>query len=246
MEDVFRFRFNVYCIEKNYLEADDYPLCMEADEFDVGSTHFVVYGNRPEPVGYMRSVPADTTAGFPVFQHGLSVDHPDRLPPAAEAVECSRLMVRRDFRSRDFEDTFPHYEALPNPPAAIGSTLIQMKLVRLAYREALENGVRWFYAALEPPLSRLLNKIGFPLREIGPEGDYFGSVRPYIMDLREMERGLRLRAPQVWNFFNNRSPDHDAVIVREGEWCMPFGLQINHMEGKSYDPVQLQSVRYPQ
>ena len=227
MEDVLRFRYEVYCEERGYLPPSDYPLGMELDEYDFTSAHFTVYGTEDKPVGYMRTVPAVENDEFPVFAHGLTAWDRHNLPPSEEAVECSRLMVRPDFRSRPVDGTFPTDPMLPGPVALNASALIQMKLVRLAYRHALENDVRWFYASVEPPLARRLNRLGFPLRQIGPPGEYFGTVTPYLMDLREMESTMKYGLPINWAFFDNPSDDADCTAVLPGEWHAPQGIDIN-------------------
>ena len=65
--------------------------------------------------------------------------------------------------------------------------------------------------------------MGFPIRPIGPVGDYFGNVRPHAVDLREMERKLRDHCPEVWAFFQDRSEDIHTMIIRAGEWKTPTG-----------------------
>lgn len=244
MENVFRLRYDVYCEERNYLPSADYPLGMEADEYDRDATHFIVYGTDPRPMGYMRTVPADDSGSFPVFNHGLLPFRDLRLPHPDIAVECSRLMVRPDVRMQEVGVSFPQHLILPHPPAQNASALIQMKLVRMAYRNALETNVRCFHAALEPPLARRLNRLGFPLKPIGPPGEYFGAVTPYLMDLREMEHGMRSQAPLTWAFFNNPSDDPHSITYRPGEWSMPRGLEIN--EGLHDDQVRLRDTRDPQ
>jgi N-acyl amino acid synthase of PEP-CTERM/exosortase system len=217
---------------------------MESDEYDAGSNHFVVYGTNIHPVGYMRTVPADSNGQFPVFSHGLRAHEGTILPDPDTAVECSRLMVRPDIRFQPVHVSFPQDPILPNPPAANASVLIQTKLVRMAYRDALERGVRYFHAALEPPLARRLNTLGFPLRAIGPPGEYFGAVTPYLMDLREMERNMRAAAPLTWAFFDNPADDPHSSTHLPGEWPMPPGSDI--IGGYGDDDIRLPDSRNTQ
>lgn len=226
MEDVFRLRFNVYCEEKGFLLRHDYPGGLEFDEYDAGAAHFVVYGEDRRPVGYMRSI--DEGEGFPFLSHGLTLD-PEYSPPArGTAVEISRMMVRTDFRHaiRDVGDGFSSRDHLLNPPARNASDLIQLKLVRLAYRHSVERGVRWWFAAIEPTLRRKLRMMGFPFHPVGPIGDYFGEVRAYVMDLRELESRLQADFPNVWSFFDNPEEDPQSEVFEPGGWSMPHTMKI--------------------
>ncbi len=228
MEDIYRFRYKIYCEEKKFLPVEDYPSGLEIDEYDEASTHFVVYGQDMLPAGYMRSVDGDLI-GFPLFDHGLTTYTDIPYPLTGGAVETSRMMVRDDYRRRagSPDDSFPAHPSLPNPPCRNASTLIQLKLLRLAYRHALENDTRWFYAAMESPLSRLLGKVGFPFRQIGPRGEYFGEVIPYAMDLREMEFVMRTGFPGTWTFFDNPADDLHCATIRGDEWSIPTRNNAN-------------------
>jgi N-acyl amino acid synthase of PEP-CTERM/exosortase system len=226
MEDVFRLRFQVYCEEKKFLPRAAYPNGLEIDEFDDGATHIAVYGDEASPKGYLRVVAARDQCELPLFAHGMMVGEEFPMPAPGGAVEISRMMVRSDYRKRlrDPEDGFPPSGSLSDPPARNASDLIQLKLIRLAYRHALEADVRWFLSAIEPAQGRKLSMMGFPIRPIGPVADYFGNVRPHAVDLREMERKLRENCPEVWAFFDDAAEDIHTKVIRPGEWKTPSEL----------------------
>ncbi|MDW9478860.1 PEP-CTERM/exosortase system-associated acyltransferase [Sinorhizobium meliloti] len=225
MEDVFRLRFQVYCEEKKFLPRAAYPNNLEIDEFDDQSIHVAIYGDDPFPKGYLRVVEARDQTELPLFAHGLAVGPEFPFPAPGGAVEISRMMVRSDYRHklRSVEDGFPPSE-LAAPPAKNASDLIQLKLIRLAYRHAIETDIRWFLAAIEPAQGRKLNMMGFPIKPIGPMADYFGDVSPHALDLREMELSLREKSPAVWAFFANPAEDIHAKVIRPGEWELPSVL----------------------
>ncbi|MCZ7861763.1 PEP-CTERM/exosortase system-associated acyltransferase [Agrobacterium salinitolerans] len=226
MEDVFRLRFQVYCEEKMFLPREAYPHGLEIDEFDDQATHIAVYGDDHLPKGYLRVVVARDHSELPLFAHGMTVGAEFPLPAPGGAVEISRMMVRSDYRKRlrAPDDGFPQMGLLADPPARSASDLIQLKLIRLAYRHALASDVRWFLSAIEPAQGRKLSMMGFPIRPIGPVGDYFGNVRPHAVDLREMETKLRENCPEVWAFFCDPAEDVHTRVIRPGEWKMPASL----------------------
>lgn len=55
------------------------------------------------------------------------------------------------------------------------------------YQHSVRAGIRYWYAAMERPLARVLERMGFPFEQVGPETDYFGPVTPYMADLRRLE-----------------------------------------------------------
>jgi N-acyl amino acid synthase of PEP-CTERM/exosortase system len=223
MEDAFRLRYKVYCEEKHFLPADDYPQQLEFDEFDDEAVHLLVYGGDSVPVGYMRVVDGRGTDRFPMFSHGLTLNSDFERPPVAAAMELSRMIVRSDYRHeyRTPSDAFSTDENLPTPSARNASDFVQLKLLRLAYRHALRQDAKWFYAAMEPRLQRKMRIIGMPFEEIGPPGDYFGEVRPYAMNLRTMEATLEQRFPRTLAFFDSAAEDIDSKVFHPHEWSLP-------------------------
>lgn len=234
MNDVFRLRYRVYCEEKNFLPADDYPCAMEMDEYDDDAIHLVVRGGHPSPVGYMRILESSTTEGFPLIAHGLTTYSDFPIPPEDCAVEISRLIVTSELRhhSVDPDDGFKKAGALPAPPARNAADLVTYKLMRMAYRYAADHDVRWILAAMEPSLHRKFRMMGLPFRQVGPTGSYFGRVAPYAMDIREMERDMRSRFQGTWRFFESGAEDVDSTTIYPGQWSRPiYPAAVRHLEG---------------
>lgn len=64
---------------------------------------------------------------------------------------------------------------------------ILLSLYRQMYAFSLNNGIRYWYAAMERSLARVLTRMNFGFRQVGPPTDYYGPVAPYLADLRELE-----------------------------------------------------------
>lgn len=224
MEDIFKLRFQVYCEEKGFLPSSAYPDGLEIDEFDADALHVAVYGDEDRPKGYLRVVRDDNPLGLPLFAHGMTVDERFQLPAQGGAVEISRMMVRSDYRTktRGNDDGFPTSPILADPPARNASDLIQLKLIRIAYRFCLENDIRWFLSAVEPSQGRKLRMMGFPIKPIGPAADYYGNVQPHAIDLREMEERFRSHCPKVMEFFASPADDVHTSVFKPGEWHLPL------------------------
>ncbi|MBL8352935.1 MAG: PEP-CTERM/exosortase system-associated acyltransferase [Burkholderiaceae bacterium] len=201
LRTALRLRYQVYCIECNFLSPEDYPDGVETDEHDDSAAHFYAFDAREELVGYVRLVRPDAERLFPLHRScELSVDPAD-LPPPEGCAEISRLMVRNDYRRRR-GDRLSGVTAEQNNAAFSGerrheAPQILLSLYRQMYAYSLENGIRHWFAAMERPLARSLQRMNFAFRAIGPETDYYGPVAPYLADLRELERQVGARRPDL-------------------------------------------------
>jgi len=181
MRKVQELRFQVYCLEQGFLDAVDYPDGLESDEHDHQSYHFASWDTEGEAAGYVRLVRPDPIGIFPFQSHCHMVNAGVSFPPAGQAAEISRLMVSA------------HYRRQPDR-----SPGILCKLFMQMYACSVRNGVRYWYAAMERSLVRVLQRmLGIDFQQIGPVTDYYGPVAPYLVDLREVEVRIRQRRPEL-------------------------------------------------
>jgi N-acyl amino acid synthase of PEP-CTERM/exosortase system len=150
-------RFQVYCIECNFLSPEDYPDGMESDEHDDDATHFYAFDEDDDLVGYVRLVKADARGRFPLHDH-CDLFSDASLPAPGTAVEISRLMVRSDFRRRKV-DRLSGVTAQQNTAALAGerrheSPQVLLALYRQMYAYSRDKGILQWYAAMERPLAR--------------------------------------------------------------------------------------------
>ncbi len=195
-ERALEMRFEVYCLECNFLLPEDYPDGLETDEHDESAAHFYAFDHEEQLVGYVRLVRPGPEARFP-FQRHCDLSAGIELPSPNEAAEISRLMVRKDYRRRQ-GDGLAGVTAQQNSAAFTGDRRHQapgvlLNLYRQMYQYCLEHGLRFWYAAMEKPLARSLAQIGFGFVPIGPATDYYGPVAPYLADLRTLEQQVRQR-----------------------------------------------------
>lgn len=179
MRKVHELRFQVYCLEQGFLDAVDYPQGCESDEHDSQSFHFASW-DAGEAAGYVRLVRPDPIGTFPFQNHCLTLES-GISPPAHLCAEISRLMVASPYRRQP-----------DRSPTILCSLFMQM------YACSVRHGVRYWYAAMERSLVRVLQRmLGIEFRQIGPVTDYYGPVAPYLIDLREVEVRIRQRRPEL-------------------------------------------------
>src|SRR5271157_3378828 len=93
LNHVFKLRYRVYCLERGYENANDYPEGTEKDEYDPYSVHFIAYV-KSSPVGTIRLI-LDNPLGFPVGRY-CNADLKAMSPDTGSIAEISRLAVRHD------------------------------------------------------------------------------------------------------------------------------------------------------
>lgn len=199
-------RYQVYCEECDFLPAKDYPNRRETDEHDANSAHFAALNQMEQLVGYVRLVFPDALQVFPFQTHCVSILDNVILPPPAQSAEISRLMVHKNYRRRLGERPpagMVSGEAEPAQTQAQAhekrnpSPLILLSLYREMYHYSVKNNIRYWYAAMERSLARILTRMNFGFQQIGPFTDYYGPVAPYVADLRVLEYQLSQRDPKL-------------------------------------------------
>ena len=171
LDACYRLRYRVYCHEKQFLRPEDYPDGREIDEFDALSVHVGAIDADGELGGTARVV-LPNPLGFPVQKHcAFSPDVPLDAPGML-TVECSRIMISRDYARRGRTEPF-------------------LTIVKGVMQQAKLAGATHLVGATEPGFFRLIVLHGMPWRVAGPAVDYFGApVLPCIMSLTELDEAI--------------------------------------------------------
>jgi N-acyl amino acid synthase of PEP-CTERM/exosortase system len=217
-QDILKLRYEVYCKECHFLDADDYPDGLESDVHDATAYHVAARNEAGQVVGTVRLVFADAAGRFPFEEHCATFAE-FTFPSRAECAEVSRLVVSKGYRrrpgdtmqgvSRDFvEKGRPDAIPIdPNDPEGKHrrriSPQILMGMFRQIYLHSRDNGIHYWFAAMEKSLARSLDRMGFHYTQVGPEMDYYGPVAVYFADLRVLSRELRKSSEFLSRWFEN-------------------------------------------
>lgn len=210
---VYGIRYQVYCRERGLLCADSYPDGLESDPFDLHSVHLLATHRCGQPAGVARLV-LPSGLGFPLMQHCLFAGRYQVLndpyhPALVGFAEISRVAISKVFRRRASDGLFggpPRYEAAGCPMPAhpqwrpANNPEILMTLSRSLYQESKRRGVTNWMMAMDRALEVMLRRLGFRFDPAGPEGDYFGPVRPYVTSIKQFERRLHASSPQTLTY----------------------------------------------
>jgi N-acyl amino acid synthase of PEP-CTERM/exosortase system len=227
--EIAKLRYEVYCAECKYLEETQYESGLETDDFDARSIHVAAQNRDGLVVGTVRLVMASSVDAFPFEEH--CAVYPDfNFPPKELCAEVSRLIVKKEFRRRpgdtlqgvtkEFQEKGSAVDISPQTQAvAIShkerrnrSPEIMLGMYREMYRYSLQNGIRYWYAAMEKGLARLLDRMGFHFVPVGPETDYYGPVTTYMADLRQVEDALKNANKFLLAWFQDK-PISDWLLI---------------------------------
>ena len=213
--DVFALRFNVYCLECEFLDAKAYTDELETDEFDRRSVHFTAHNLNNELVGSVRLVLPGIDERFPFEDHCVELFADGFRPPREQSGEVSRLVVKQSYRrrvgdtpagvSKEFliGNNFRIDEERPTGERRSKSPQILLGLYRGMYQYSVNAGIRYWYAAMERSLARALSRLHFNFKPIGRETNYYGPVTPFLADLRDIERNLAAGNPELLEWFRS-------------------------------------------
>lgn len=202
VEQSYRLRYQVYCVERGFLDPANYPDGREVDEFDAHSVHLGVFDADDHMIGTARLIKPNPH-GFPMLRRCAffpEVMRPDA--PHVAPVEVSRLAINRQYM---------RHRRLTEPLC---------DLVKAMVVGARQVGANHLIAASEASLARRLVHFGFPYRIGGPTADYYGPVAAYLMNLDELDQivaGGRYPSLQglenVWTPALSQSHDETGLVV---------------------------------
>jgi N-acyl amino acid synthase of PEP-CTERM/exosortase system len=204
--DIFKLRYEVYCLECAFLDPAHFHAGMEFDEFDACSHHFAAYSLDQTLVGTVRLV-QPPTGSWPLLRH-CTLFPGSTLPPAGASAEISRLAVRKSHRRRRSDSLWGIPGLDPeHPPAAHArrsgaSPMLLLGLYREMYRYSCAHGIGYWLAAMERALAHSLQRMGFCFQALGPQCDYYGAVTPYMQDLHTLRATLQASNPALAAWFH--------------------------------------------
>jgi N-acyl-L-homoserine lactone synthetase len=168
---VRRLRYEVYCLERQFVDAALFKEGQESDEYDPHAVHFAATTPSGGVVATLRLV-LDSPRGFPLEGHADGLLDQRAEVERARTGEISRLIVAADYRS-----------------GTIRQPLLLFGLFRHLYDECVRLGLGYLVAAMEGGLARLLRRLGFSFQPLGAPINYFGEVVPYGATLASMQAG---------------------------------------------------------
>ncbi len=211
--EVYRLRYQVYCIDNKYLNFEDYPDDLEFDDYDQHSVHFLI--RRRSQGTFMATTrlilpdPRILEKPFPVEAYSR-IDNVDLVKtiPKHNLAELSRFCVSKEFRRRkneqhllttndaDSESSFTFEEKRC-------SSHLTLALLACAIKMSYENNIQYWYAIMESSLERVFSRLGIHFVGIGPLVDYHGIRRPSVIKVDDLLDSVAKKDLNYWNMLTN-------------------------------------------
>lgn len=224
-----RLRYQVFCTEHSIFSGDHYAGELEQDEFDHHSVHSLLFhratGTTVATVRLVLANPCRPEARFPLETHLGRYIYADpasfHRAPRASVAEISRLAVSKQYRHRvgERQQTYNVVEEPSAPDSRRGNRHhphITLGLFKAIVQMSVANDVRFWCAAMEPTLMRLLSRFGIRFSPIGPLTEYYGLRQPCSASVHDILSGIHARRPDVWRFITDDGQLHPElkVVVR--------------------------------
>ncbi len=208
-EEYCALRHEVFCAELGRVPSCSEQLgkrSLETDEYDDHSVHVLCRSvETGEAVGCARLI-LPSPRGLNVFARYQL--HTPLILDDNVVGEIGRLAIssklrryRRDTQlvgpalASDASDAISREIKRDGPTVALG-------LYREIFRLAGKHGISHCYAAMEPSLSRMLNRLGFPFSEAGPINPSVQPARqPFIIGASALRADLASRNSCLYGLF---------------------------------------------
>lgn len=209
-KEVYKLRYQVYCVENGFLDSAHYQDAMESDEFDKHSCHYLIY-HRKRGV-YMATtrliLPDKNNLDklFPIEIHS-QIDNVDALTNISRhsLAEASRFCISKEFRRR--KDEFPMTSSEENVFTIDERRIfphITLALFACLIKISHDYGIKDWYAVMESPLIRFFTMLGINFIEIGPLTDYHGKRKPCTIKVENLLEGVAKKDIRKWNMLTNK------------------------------------------
>lgn len=186
LDEVFRLRYQVYCLENDGFEnPDEHQDGRERDRDDQRSVHALLMHRRTGIyAGTVRVIlPSNDIQSSPLPAHRLvaaqNKDLLSLLPAVHDLVEISRFAVSKEFRRRRGEERYADANWPDKMPSASEERralpYITFGLIRAVLEICLEHQVPWIAAVMEPSLIRIFQRFGVHFERIGEPVEHHGT-----------------------------------------------------------------------
>jgi N-acyl amino acid synthase of PEP-CTERM/exosortase system len=190
--DSFRLRFEIFCREKGFLSAEDYPKSHEYDCFDHLSHHIVVRDpESAELLGTVRLVRYSREFGLPTAHHFPDLYAKLADIPLTQTYEISRLCISETYR-QGFVPKEGHYR------------FVLLSMIKKIYHTVTALEGNYLIATMEAGMIRYLSMFGIePIRLSDKCIEFYGQVTPCVIYIDTLLERISQKRPELYDFFMN-------------------------------------------
>jgi N-acyl amino acid synthase of PEP-CTERM/exosortase system len=208
VEAAHALRYQVYCVERKFEDAEEHRTGLETDQYDKGAIQGVLFHRSSEQaIGTVRIIqPAMCgEAGLPITQllreNNIELA---KFVSIADSVEVSRFAISKEFRRRwSDERVIADGRPLTRLESTRQANLPCLSLIQFLLRQSVEQGVVYWTAVMESTFLRMLARMGIHFTSIGPVVFHHGFRQPCYCYLPTMLEELKFEHPDYWQVITN-------------------------------------------
>jgi N-acyl amino acid synthase of PEP-CTERM/exosortase system len=214
-KEVYKLRYQVYCVENEFLNPEHYPDNLEFDEFDPQSIHYLIRHRKSgDYAATVRLILPDSNNMEKKFPLELNCEIDNvavmQTIDRKHLAEVSRLCVSKAFRKRKNEHSVLD-TVIPNPQRNLtiaesqrSFPLITIALISCMIKASIENNIYCIYATAEPSMFRFVSALGINFIQTGPLSDYHGERYPAVIKIADMLADVAEKNPAIWNLLTKK------------------------------------------
>jgi N-acyl amino acid synthase of PEP-CTERM/exosortase system len=208
LQEAYRLRYQVYCVENTFEDAAGRTDGMETDEYDRHSVHSLLI-HRPTGMvaGTVRLILPNGSgdiSALPISEVCTDPALRDKAQfPPDRTAEISRFAVSKAFRRRITDATHPDMHFVDGAPLdrsqerRILTPNITLGLMKAIAEMSIRNGVTHLCAMMEPALLRLTSRLGIKFTPLGKTVEYHGIRQPCYAALADLGFALMKCSPEA-------------------------------------------------
>lgn len=214
IEECYKLRYKVYCVENPFLDPDPLRGEYEQDEHDGNSLHALLrYRKTGEFIGTVRLIidTKDSPHRMPAIR--LSEENHIFLPEQIYKQPCaevSRFCISKEFRRRItdtmHDSAYTRRELIAERQRVI--PYMALGLIKSVFDACKQHEMRQCCAVMEPSLIRLLDKLGIHFQPIGQPIEHHGTRQITTITNIGLYNSLLKERPEVLELMTDqgRSP----------------------------------------
>jgi N-acyl amino acid synthase of PEP-CTERM/exosortase system len=196
LEQVYRLRYQVYCVERAFENPHNHFAKQEMDEYDRQSVHAALV-HRPSGTvcGCVRLILPREGRPLPITK--FVPGHAAAALETRRTAEVSRYAVSKAFRRRTGESDYPDVRFGDLGPSELRRLVPHITLgLMLAVATLSEHcGISHLAAVLAPALLRLLRTCGMNFVTLGPLVEHHGTRQPCFAAIDDLLKGVKATHP---------------------------------------------------
>jgi len=212
-KEVYKLRYQVYCIETGFENPARYDEKLEVDGYDDSSIHYMIQHRKSKIYAATTRLILPNINNpekqFPIELH-CQVDNFEVLKHMSRSNlgEVSRFCVSKEFKRRKKEcgtltGVGPDSDHIYSDVERRIFPHITIALIACLIKMSNDNNIYYWYAVMEPALLRFLSGLGIYFKNIGPLTDYHGKRQPCVITVSDLLSGVSKKNSDVWDMLTN-------------------------------------------